>query len=285
MSNRLIRISSPVGIFDSGVGGLTVAKEIRRLLPNESTVYVGDTARVPYGTKSTETLLSYGREIIKFLQTKNVKAVVLACGTSGATTFDTLQAEFPNLPLIDVLRPGVEICAKKPDAKFGIIATSGTIKSGMFAKLLAEKLPDAILYSRACPLFASMVEAGLAIKPNNPILRFAAETYLEDLRGKIDTLILGCTHYPLLTDILRQVLGDVDFINLAEATALAAKDAIGNMLADNLNPTHEFYVSGSEEVFRKTALGIFGEDCKVFKLSHVQTFPLIQTNKCGKIYL
>ena len=252
-----------IGIFDSGVGGLTVAKEIRRLLPNESTIYVGDTARAPYGSKTKEELLKYGRDIINFLRTKNVKAVVLACGTSSANTYDTLQKEFPDLPLIDVLRPGVKTCAhlyeENQKIRIGLIATAATIKSGLFATLLAEKCPDITLYSRACPLFASMVEAGLASNPNHPALQFAAETYLSDLRGKIDALVLGCTHYPLLTNTLSQVLGDIKFINLAEATAIATKQALPHPAT--APPTHEFYVSGSAEVFRKTAQSIFNESC------------------------
>jgi len=260
----------PIGVFDSGVGGLTVAKEIRRLMPSENIVYVGDTARVPYGTKTPETLLQYGREIIRFMKTKNAKAVVLACGTSSANTFDNLQEEFPEMPLMDVLRPGAEVCRKMienaPEIRFGIIATSATINSGLFEKLL----PNATLYSRACPLFASMVEAGLAAKPNHPLLHFAAETYLSDLRGKIDALVLGCTHYPLLTDTLAKILGEITFINLAESTAKSTKNKLIelNLLEKDNSPTlHEFHVSGSTEVFRATAQSIFNERCEPFKIN------------------
>jgi len=254
----------PIGVFDSGVGGLTVAKEIRRLMPGENIVYVGDTARVPYGTKDAETLLQYGREIIRFMISKNAKAVVLACGTSSANTFDKLQEEFPQIPLVDVLRPGaaacLEIAKENPDTHFGIIATTATINSGLFARLLH----GVELHSRACPLFASMVEAGLATQPGNPILRFVAETYLADLRGKIDALVLGCTHYPLLTDTLAAVLGEITFINLAESTAQATKErlnTLGILENDNSPTSHEFYVSGSTEVFRATAQAIFNEEC------------------------
>lgn len=255
----------PIGIFDSGIGGLTVAREIRRLLPNESTIYVGDTARVPYGSKDPQTLLEYGRDIIRFLLSKNVKAVVLACGTSSANTFDKLKEEFPNILLIDVLRPGVAACLdivkEKPTTRFGLIATAATIKSGFFQKNFNNA---ATLYSVACPLFASMVEAGMAVKPNNLILKFVAETYLMHLKGKMDALVLGCTHYPLLVDTLSDVLGDVKFINLADSTANALKDALilNGLLADgNATPVHEFYVSGSAEVFRLAACEIFNEEC------------------------
>jgi len=263
---------NPIGIFDSGVGGLTVTKEIRRLLPSENIVYVGDTARVPYGAKDAETLLTYGREIIRFLLTKNVKAVVLACGTSSANTFDKLQDEFPDLPLVDVLRPGVATCLKllqaQPHLRFGLIATAATIKSGLFERLLLEEIPNTVLHVRACPLFASMVEAGLAGKPNNPILHFAAQTYLSDLRGQIDALVLGCTHYPLLTTTLKHILGDIQFINLAESAAAATKTCLANKLNGcDTPPTHQFYVSGSTEIFKKTARNIFNEEIEPLKIS------------------
>jgi len=259
--------SRPIGIFDSGVGGLTVAKEIRRLLPFESTIYVGDTARVPYGTKTAYELLTFSREIIRFLLSKNVKAVVLACGTSSSTTYEQLLVDFSDLPLIDVIRPGVIACVDmlemQKDVRIGIIATAATIKSGLFSRLFLEKCPNATLHSRACPLFASMVEAG--ISTNHPALRFAAENYLSDLRGEIDALILGCTHYPLLTDSLTAILGDVKFINLGEAAAIATKERLsnGDILATRKNsPTHSFYVSGAADVFRATAKLILGEDCE-----------------------
>jgi len=257
----------PIGIFDSGVGGLTVAREIRRILPNESTIYVGDTARVPYGTKTPEQLLTYGQEIIRFLLSKNVKAVVMACGTSSAVTYEKLQEAFPDLPLIDVVRPGVDTCAQlvnaNPDMRIGVIATAATIKSGLFSQLLTEKCPNVTLYARACPLFASMVEAGLPA--NHPAVRFAVEAYLSDLRGKIDALVLGCTHYPLLTDALAATLGNVKFINIGEATAQATKEKLAklDLLADvNTPPTRSYYVTGSGDVFRTTGSLILGEECK-----------------------
>jgi len=263
----------PVGIFDSGVGGLTVAKEIRQLLPNESIIYVGDTARVPYGSKDPETLFNYGKEIIDFMLTHNVKAVVFACGTSSANTFDRLQEQFPDLPLVDVLRPGVAECVKlaeqNPSIRLGIIATAATINSGLFAKLLEQESPGTILHSRPCPLFASMVEAGLANDKNNPLLHFVAETYLADLRGQIDALVLGCTHYPLLTDILANILGNIQFINLAAATAHKTKNCLASRNGLNENnhaPEKNFFVSGSKEVFKKTAQAIFNENCEPQKI-------------------
>ena len=282
----------PIGIFDSGVGGLTVAKEIHRLLPHESTIYVGDTARVPYGTKTPQQLMSYSREIIQFLLDKNVKAVVIACGTSSSITYEQMTKEFPALPLVDVIRPGVQACLQTKHTRFGLIATAATIKSGLFVRFLEEGMGcvggvplrppggDVVsrdaqghvpyeIHARACPLFASMVEAGLPA--NHPALRFATETYLADLRGKIDTLVLGCTHYPLLTDALCAVLGDIEFINLGVAAAHAAKECLKDMPADESNiPTHSYYVSGPADVFRTTGRVILGEEIGIIptKFTH-----------------
>jgi len=252
----------PIGIFDSGVGGLTVAKEIRRLLPYENTIYVGDTARVPYGTKTPDELLSFSREIIKFLLRKDVKAVVIACGTSSSITYEQMQKEFPVLPLIDVVRPGVKACLQMENTRFGLIATAATIRNGLFVRLLKEKCPGVEVHARACPLFASMVESGLPA--NHPAVRFATETYLAGLRGQIDALVLGCTHYPLLTDALAATLGDIEFINLGVAAAHATKECLKDILADESNiPSHSYYVSGPVDVFRATGQRIIGEEVEV----------------------
>ncbi|MCL1787140.1 MAG: glutamate racemase [Defluviitaleaceae bacterium] len=257
----------PIGIFDSGVGGLTVAREIHRLLPGESTIYVGDTARVPYGTKTPRQLLAYAHDIIHFLLSQNVKAVVIACGTSSANTYGQLQIDFPSLPLVDVITPGVDCCAhlvqENPGLRLGIIATAATIKSGLFSQLLAEKCPNTEVYAKACPLFASMVEAGLPA--SHPAVTFAVKTYLADLRGKIDALVLGCTHYPLLTNALAATLGDVNFINIGEATALATKaklTQLGLLARSDAKPMHRYYITGPGDVFRTTGSVILGEACE-----------------------
>lgn len=248
-----------------------MAREIHCLLPGESTIYVGDTARVPYGTKTPGQLLSYARDIVRFLLRQNVKAVVIACGTSSAVTYKKLKADFPNLPLVDVITPGVDWCAnlvaKKPDLRLGLIATAATIKSGLFPALLKEKCPNTTLYARACPLFAPMVEAGLPA--NHPAITFAVDTYLADLQGKIDGLILGCTHYPLLTQALSASLPNVDFINIGQATAKTAKEKLTqlNLLAgDGMPPTHKYFVTGPGKVFRTTGSVILGQPCIPEKL-------------------
>jgi glutamate racemase len=258
-------MDSPIGIFDSGVGGLTVLQEVRRIMPNESIIYVGDTARVPYGGKDPQTLISYGREIINFLLNKGAKAVIMACGTSSSTSYEPLRAEFPNLPIIDTIRPAAKVTAElanqNPNLNPVFIATAATVKSGLFQRLFTEQLStksSKVLHARACPMFAPMVEAGLTTRPGNPLLHFAAETYLADLRGKVNALILGCTHYPLLTNTLTQVLGNITFINPATATAQAAKTLL--VKTSNPKPVIEYYTSGDIEVFGKLAKFVLNQE-------------------------
>ena len=229
-------------------------REIHKALPGESTIYVGDTARVPYGTKTAEQLLEYACEIIDFLLAQDVKAVVIACGTSSAVTYEKLRELYPALVLVDVIRPVVKT---EIGGNVGLIATTATIRSGLFLRLLQEENPKAKVYARACPLFASMVESGLPL--SHPAVKFAAEEYLGDLKGTIDSLVLGCTHYPLLAEILREVLGDVKLINIGEACASAVKKQLDNSAACGV-PSYKYYVTGAGENFRDSGSRIMGED-------------------------
>ena len=256
--------SRPIGIFDSGVGGLTVLTKIREILPNESIIYVGDTANAPYGGKTPKTLLNHGRDIINFLRSHDVKAITLACGTTSSTVYEELTGEYPDLPLIDVIRPGVKACVEHiiqhSNTRFGLIATAATIKSGLFKQLLLSECPNAHFLEQACPMFAPMVEAGVT---NGPTATWAAKTYLEKWQGKIDTLILGCTHYPLLTQALTSVLGDVKCINLASHAASELKNQLTS--TDILNDsdasiTYKYYVSGDTAAFNKTSRFLLGYD-------------------------
>ena len=276
----------PIGVFDSGVGGLTVVREIRRLMPAENIIYTGDTARAPYGGKSRETLISHGREIVRFLLDKGAKMIVMACGTSSSTSLEALREEFPDVPIVDTIRPAVaatlQLSRANSDFKPVFIATEATIKSGLFAQLYREEAaPDAAeLYTRACPMFAPMVEAGLTTVKNHPLLFFAAETYLEDLRGQVNALILGCTHYPLLTDAITRALGEITFINPATATAEAAREELTRlkMLAPASspgtpgnygNPGGEvtYCASSNPKKFAEIARVILGEDCTAEKVT------------------
>lgn len=210
--------SRPIGVFDSGVGGLTVVKEIIDILPNENIVYFGDTARVPYGTKSPDTVTKYSMQNIKFLLTHNIKAIVVACNTASAVSLDFIKDKF-DIPIIGVVEPGAKAAAVSTKNKeIGIIGTQGTISSKAYENQV-KKLDSTIsTYGVACSLFVPLVEEGWF---DNEITYKTAEVYLKELKSrKIDTLILGCTHYPLIIEVVRNVMGsEVILINPAHETA------------------------------------------------------------------
>jgi len=209
---------APIGIFDSGIGGLTVARAVRKLLPSESTIYVGDTARVPYGPKSPETVRRYAREILAWLLNQDVKAVVVACNTVTAHALDDLRAASP-VPVIGVIEPGARAAAKATTTgHVGVIGTVGTIASGAYRVALQRIKPELRVLERACPLFVPLVEEGWF---EHEATRLVAEEYLHPLRtAAVDVLVLGCTHYPMLKPLLHRVMGDsVTLIDSAEETA------------------------------------------------------------------
>jgi glutamate racemase len=256
-----------LGVYDSGVGGLTVVQELRRLMPQTSIIYVGDTARAPYGGKNPQTLFSHGKEIISFLIKKGATTIVMACGSSSSVSYEPLRNEFPGIPIVDTIRPAVkatlELAHQSPNFKPLLIATEATINSGLFQKLYNEATPaPPPLQARACPLFAPMVEAGLTTTKNHPLLNFAAENYLWELREKITAIILGCTHYPLLTPALIHTLGEITLINPATATAQAAKKT-----SPPTTPTPKitYYTSGNPKKFNKIAKFILNEKCNAKK--------------------
>ena len=210
--------SAPIGIFDSGIGGLTVAGAIRKLLPSESTIYFGDTARVPYGPKSPDTVRRYAREILDWLLQQDVKAIVVACNTVTAHALDDLRDRSP-VPVIGVIEPGARAAARATvSGSVGVIGTSGTVASGAYRLALQRIRADLRVVEQACPLFVPLVEEGWF---DHPATRLIAEDYLRPLREHgIDVLVLGCTHYPMLMPLLHQVMGDdVRLIDSAEETA------------------------------------------------------------------
>ena len=210
--------SAPIGVFDSGIGGLTVVHELVRQLPHESIVYLGDTARVPYGPKSPDTVRRYSREIAGFLQEQGVKNIVIACNTATAHALTTLREDF-DMPIVGVVEPGARAAvAATTRGHVGVIGTVGTIKSGAYERAIRAIDPDIRVTARACPLFVPLVEEGWT---EHEAARLIAREYLEPLiDARIDTLVLGCTHYPLLKPLLRDVLGpDVRLIDSAEETA------------------------------------------------------------------
>ncbi len=207
-----------IGIFDSGVGGLTVLREIFRALPQEDTIYFGDTARVPYGTKSPETVSRYAHEITSFLVRRDIKLLVVACNTASAVAVPALKRQFP-IPVVGVIEPGARRAVQvSTGGRIGVIGTAGTIRSSAYTRAIKRLAPEAEVLTRACPLFVPLAEEGWI---DNQVARLTAETYLRELRDAgIDTLVLGCTHYPLLKPLIAEIMGpDVRLVDSAEETA------------------------------------------------------------------
>lgn len=247
----MIEKKAPIGVFDSGVGGLTVAKEIMRQLPGESLVYFGDTARVPYGSKSRNTVCKYSRQIAKFLLTKNVKAIVIACNTASALARDELE-QMVEVPIVDVVQPGARMAADSTKNKnIGIIGTESTIKSGIYEEYLHKIDPEITVVSKACPLFVPLVEEGLL---EDRVTEDIVGRYLHDMKEyEIDALVLGCTHYPLLRGVIGREMGpDVKLVNPAYETAKSLKELL--KIEDLLAPAgtevqHHYYVSDGVDKF------------------------------------
>ena len=208
----------PIGVFDSGIGGLTVLRELLTRLPGESFVYFGDTARVPYGTKSAETVQRFSRENVHFLLDRNVKMVVVACNTASSHALPMLESEF-EVPIVGVIEPGVRAAVEATrDGRIGVIGTAATVRSNAYPSKIQAKLPDAMVISQACPLFVPLVEEGWI---DSPLTRMVAREYLKVYDGTgIDTLVLGCTHYPLLKGVIGEAVGkDVVLVDSAVETA------------------------------------------------------------------
>ena len=242
--------SAPIGVFDSGLGGLTVAHAIMRQLPNESLVYFGDTARVPYGPKSPETVQRYSREIATFLIEQGVKVIIVACNTATAHALPMLQAEF-DLPVIGVIGPGARAAVRATrNQRIGVIGTDGTVRSGAYVRAIEEESPSARVTALSCPLFVPLVEEGWT---EHAATRLVAAEYLEGMQAaEVDTLVLGCTHYPLLKPLLAEIMGPgVTLIDSAEETArdlqsMLAQRNFGNRRAD---PEYRFFASDDAAKF------------------------------------
>ena len=218
----------PVGVFDSGVGGLTVAREIMRQIPNEKIVYFGDTARVPYGSKSRETVTRFSEQIVRFLQTQQVKAIVVACNTASAYAMDALEKEI-DIPIIGVVKPGAKTAVETTkNGRVGVIGTEGTIGSGIYSSYIHQLRPDVQVTGKACPLFVPLVEEGLW---EDPVTDEIASRYLSELIDiGIDTLFLGCTHYPLIRKTVGRIMGEgVTLVNPAYETAQALKRMLAEL--------------------------------------------------------
>jgi len=251
----------PIGIFDSGIGGLTVTRAVFDRLPAESTIYFGDTARVPYGPKSPETVQRYSLEILDWLEHHSVKAVVVACNTSSAHALDRLVAK-ATVPVVGVIEPGARAAvAATMSGVIGVIGTAGTIASQAYPRAIGRLLPDARVLQRSCPLFVPLVEEGWF---EHRATELVATEYLDDFKAAgVDTLVLGCTHYPLLKPLLSRVMGPgVSLIDSAQETAdaLALMLESEGLLADrNGTGSHHFAVSDDEARFLEVGARFVGE--------------------------
>lgn len=245
----------PIGIFDSGVGGLTVVGKMGEILPSEDLIYFGDTARVPYGTKSKETVTRFSVENVEFLMEHNVKLVIVACNTASSLSLEFLKRCF-RVPIIGVIEPGArQAVSSTRNNRIGVIGTSATVSSGAYEKAVKKINPRNSVLTQACPLFVPLVEEGWIDKP---VTREIAEIYLKPFRAKsVDTLILGCTHYPILKSVIRKVAGpSVVLIDSAKEVAKEAKsilDASGLLKSSKAKGRHKFFVSDEPSRFIRTA--------------------------------
>ena len=258
----------PIGVFDSGLGGLTAVRQLRRLMPSEDIIYFGDTSRVPYGNRSRETILKYARQDVRFLRSFDLKAVVIACGTVSSNCLAELRTE-NDIPVIGVVEPAVRrALAVTRNHKIGVAATRATVASGAFAeafRALSDDLDFHVL-SRPCPLFVPLVEEGRC-DSGDPVIELVAEEYLRPLRDHgIDTLVLGCTHYPLLARVIGQVMGpQVTLVDSGAESAAALKTLLAeqNALAERKQGSSRFYTSDRAVDFQRLASLFLGEDLPI----------------------
>ena len=254
----------PIGVFDSGLGGLTAVRALRRILPEEDLIYFGDTARLPYGSRSRETLLKYGRQDIRFLRSADIKAIIIACGTMSTTSLAPLQQE-NDLPIVGVVEPTCRrALAVTRSKKVGVIATLASIRSGAYEAALQALDPAVEVVGKACPLFVPLVENGRT-RRGDVVIETVAREYLAPLQDAgVDTLILGCTHYPLLTDIVGDIMGpEVTLVDAGEESAFELKRTLKerDQRADpDRAGTAEFFVSDQPENFAQMASIFLGED-------------------------
>jgi glutamate racemase len=256
-----------IGIFDSGVGGMTVARAVEQLLPGHPLLYLGDIARTPYGTKSAQTIIDYSIENTRFLVQNGAQIVVIACNSASSVATDRLRQEF-NIPIIEVITPAVQqAISKSRTGRIGIIGTRATIRSGIYEAKIREQSPEYHVFSKACPLLVSLVEEGwIGKRETKMILR----RYLHDLKNQqIDTLVLGCTHYPLLNHLIQPRIGKkVTLIDSSAATALFLKNYLENngdfQPSDNHDPgQNRYFVTDLTETAEHIATKIFGRNIEL----------------------
>jgi len=265
--------NAPIGVFDSGVGGLTVTQEIMRNLPNERIVYFGDTARVPYGSKSKETIYKYSKQVVQFLRTQDVKAIVVACNTASAFALEELEVDL-DIPIIGVIKPGAAVAAKTTvNKRIGVIGTEGTIQSQVYNTYIHNIDSSIQIVEKACPLFVPLVEEGFI---DDSVTVDIAKRYLYDLQlSQIDTLILGCTHYPLLRRTIGEIMGDkIALVNPAYETAQSLERLLKQEGIENkeertdMEEPYRFFVSDTANKFKQFANSILPYDIeKIMKIN------------------
>ncbi len=267
--------TAPVGVFDSGVGGLTVMREIVRQIPEEDIVYFGDTARVPYGSKSRKTIIRFSEQIIRFLMTKEVKAIVIACNTASALALDTVREEF-DIPILGVVVPGARAAVEATKRrKIGVVGTDATVNSGMYTKIIQGMDPGIQVIEKACPLFVPLVEEGFK---EHIVTQEIIEYYLQSMKDSdIDAMILGCTHYPLLRSKIRAYMGDgIQIVNPAYETAMDLKKLLAEREMANDRSEgesrYEFYVSDMAEKFRHFANTVMPFDVPETNVINIEGF-------------
>lgn len=255
--------NSPIGIFDSGLGGLTVLKELLTQLPNESFIYLGDTARLPYGTKSPDTIRKYLLQTSKFLAEKKVKAIVVACNSASSVVKDS--ETYNDIPIYGVIKPGAQSAVSKTDnQRIGVIATTATINQDSYKNAIHKLAPEAKVHSKACPLLVPLVEEGWH---EDPLTNLILHRYLSDLLGDgIDTLVLGCTHYPVLKTNIKKIVGPyISLVDSAEAIAFVLKEKLSsaNLLSDSKKPYLKVFATDVNDSFPLMVQRVLGTDAKI----------------------
>jgi len=260
----------PIGIFDSGLGGLTVVKEIKKILPSEQIIYLGDTARVPYGTRSKETVVRFSLQNTKFLSKFNIKCLVIACNTASALAYGEIKNSV-SVPIIDVINPGAETALSKSSNKIiGVIGTRGTILSHAYKNALKKRCGKVIVYEQPCPLFVPLIEEG---EVSGELIKIAVKKYLKVfIKTKIDTLILGCTHYPIVSGVIQKNMGDkVILVNSGVEAAKKLYDTLKNcyLLAEKKGKDDKYFVTDLSTSFIYVAEKYLGQkiSSKVKKVS------------------
>ncbi len=242
----------PIGVFDSGLGGLSCVKEIMRLMPNEDVIYFGDTGRVPYGSRSQETLMKYVRQDIRFLKSFDIKMIIIACGTASSAALPWIEDEL-DTKIMGVVQPASIKAAKSTkNRRIGVLGTAATVKYGKYVEDIKKLKPDAQVFQKACPMFVPLVENGYR---DSEVTEIIAREYLEEIKKEnVDTLILGCTHYPLLKDVIQKIMGDdVALIDSGATAAQGAYEFLKNadMLKLKALGEYRYFVSDSAEDFAK----------------------------------